>query len=389
MMFFGNKEIKNLRKAADRIKKAIRDKEKIIVYADADLDGTSSAIILEGSIKNLGGNSPEIYFPDREKEGYGINEKALDFLKKEAPALLISIDCGIGNLKEVDIANKMGFEVIIVDHHEVLDEVPKASIIVDPKQKGDKYPFKEFAATGLAFKLAEELFNNNIPKPLNKSFLELVALATIADMMPQRDENKLLIEEGLMALKETERPGLKVFFKENFSVGDLNIKMTASKIISTLNASGVVDHLTEAYLLLSSSNDETVEILKDSLVKKNEEKHLRIKQVIWEVQERILKDFKSPLVFEGGEDWSLVFLGPAASAICRDFQKPVFLFKKGEDKSRGAVRTPKDLNSVEAMKSCSDLLETFGGHPLASGFTVKNENLEKFKNCLIDYFLSK
>ena len=129
-------EIKNLKKAADRIKKAIRDKERIVLYGDADLDGAGSIIILKESIKNLGGQTPFIYFPDREKEGYGINEKALKSLKKLAPALFIAMDCGIINFKEIKMANSFGFEVIIIDHHQVLDELPEASIVVDPKQKG-------------------------------------------------------------------------------------------------------------------------------------------------------------------------------------------------------------------------------------------------------------
>ena len=129
-------EIKNLKKAADRIKKAIKSKEKIILYGDADLDGTSSVVILEETIKNLGGKVTTAYFPDREKEGYGLNEKALDYLKPIAPALIITVDCGIGNFKEVKIAKKIGFEVIVIDHHEPLDSLPEASIVVDPKQKG-------------------------------------------------------------------------------------------------------------------------------------------------------------------------------------------------------------------------------------------------------------
>jgi len=201
-------EIKNLKKVADRIKKAVKNKEKIILYGDADLDGSGSVIILEESIKNLGGEVSAVYFPDRTIEGYGLNEKALDTLKNFSPALLIISDCGIGNIKEIDIAKKMGFETIIIDHHEVLEKLPKASIIVDPKQKGDKYPFKSFSAAGVVFKLAELLLEDQLNDSLKRNFLELVALATIADMMPQEKENKVYIEEGLKSFENSWRPGI-------------------------------------------------------------------------------------------------------------------------------------------------------------------------------------
>jgi len=379
-------EIKNLKKVATRILKAIKSKEKIILYGDADLDGTSSVIILEESIKNLGGKVAEIYFPNREKEGYGLNEQALDYLKPMAPALLITLDCGIGNFEEVKRAKKIGFEVIVIDHHEVLNEIPKASIVVDPKQKGDKYPFKELANVGIAYRLSQLLLGEKLGGLLKKNFLELVALATLADMMPQVGENKILTEEGLSALSETLRPGLKVFWKLDSIREPVQIKMVASKIISVLNIAGSKNHLTESYLLLNSPDEKKVEKLIKDLMERSQERYFRIKEITWEVQERILKDIKSPLVFEGDKDWPLTLAGSVASRICRDFQKPTFIFRKSETESRGAVRVPKGMNSVKAMENCSKFLKTFGGHPLASGFAVKNENLGEFKECLIKYF---
>ncbi len=208
-------EIKNLKKAANRIIKAVRSKENIIIYGDADLDGVASVIILKESIKSLGGEITAVYFPDREREGYGISESALDYLKKHAPALFIALDCGIGNFKEVKIAKKLGFETIIIDHHEILDKLPDASIIVDPKQKGDKYPFKQFSNAGLAFKLAELFFEEKISENLRKDFLELTALATIADMMPRTGENDIIINDGLNSIRSSWRPGIQALFELN------------------------------------------------------------------------------------------------------------------------------------------------------------------------------
>lgn len=382
-------EIKNLEKVAKRILKAIKKKEKIILYGDSDLDGTVSVILLEETIKNLGGKVFEIYFPDREKEGYGLNEQALSYLKPKAPALLITLDCGISNFKEIKKAKRMGFEVIVVDHHEVLGKVPSASIVADPKQKGDKYLSKELANAGIVYRLTKILLKRKLDGLLNNSFLELVALATLADMMPPIEENKILIAEGLLVLNKTMRPGLKIFWKMDSIEKSSSIRMMASKIISVFNTTESENHLTESYLLLNISDEKKAEKIVKDLIKKSEEKHEKLGEITWEVQERVLKDIKSLLVFEGDENWPLAFAGAVASRICRDFQKPVFIFRKDETKSRGAVRTPKGLDSVKAMKSCSYLLETFGGHPLAAGFTIKNENLDKFKKCLIKYFKNK
>lgn len=226
-------EIKNLKKIAERIKKAIKDKEKIILYGDTDLDGMTSVIILRDTLWNISGKIAAIYFPDREIEGYGISEISLNFLKNKAPALLLSLDCGIGSFKEVKLAKKLGFEVIIIDHHQVLDGLPTASIIVDPKQKGDKYPFKGLATAGIVFKLSQILLGTRLTEILRKNFLELVALATIADMMPQKEENQVFIEEGLSSIENSWRPGIKTFFEiEPFKSAKAR---AVSKIISILN----------------------------------------------------------------------------------------------------------------------------------------------------------
>lgn len=378
-------EIKNLKKVAERIKKAIRNKESIILYGDADLDGITSTIILKESIKNLGGEVREVYFPDREKDGYGLNLKALDILQKEAPALLILLDCGISNFQEIESAKKIGFEVIIIDHHEVLDKLPEAAIIVDPKQPEDDYPFKVLATAGIIFKLFEALFKKKISANLRDGFLELVALATIADMMPQTEENKVMIEEGLNSLKKTFRPGLKTFLEINNAFDDRSIKEISQMIISALSSGGKQGYQNTTYLLLSSNDEKEAKNLAKDLVEKSYQKQMRIREITAEVEEAAFKKMAEPLVFEGSTFWQLSLLGSVASRICQKYQKPAFIFKKGEKESMGAVRTPTNVNGVEAMKSCSELLKTFGGHPLAAGFTIENENLEKFKDCLTKY----
>jgi len=378
-------EIKNLKKAAKRIIKAIKAEEGIVIYGDADLDGVTSVIILDECIKNLGGKVSKIYFNDREKEGYGINEKALFYLKEYAPALLIALDCGISNFKEVKTARKIGFEVVIIDHHEILEKIPEADIVVDPKQKGDRYPFKQFATVGLVFKLTEVIFKKKIPESLRKNFLELVALGTIADMMPRTDDNEKMIVEGLGYLGSSWRPSIQVLFGlEDFK--SLTLLQQVNKVNSVLNIRDVESNLPAAFRLLTTSDKNEAEKLARFLLEKGDEKKQRIKEIILEIEEKITGKEQEPIVFEGSPDWELIFLGIAASVISQKEQKPVFLYKKSEKDSQGSIRAPAGYNTVEAMKTCSKLFITYGGHPQAAGFKIQNENLEKFKECLFKYF---
>ena len=382
-------EIKNLKKAASRILKAIKSEEKIIIYGDADLDGVTSVIILKESIQNLGGDISAIYFPDRGKEGYGISKTALDFLKTITPALLVALDCGIGNFQEVKIAKSLGFEVIIIDHHQILDKLPEASIIVDPKQKGDKYPFKEFAAVGIVFKLSQFLLKEKMSEAMRKNFLELVALGTIADMMTEQDENKLFIMKGLESLENSWRPGIKEFLnsipfapqEKNY----LNLRQKISKIISILNVRDIENKMPASFRVLTSFSSEDAEKIIEKLLKKNEVKKEKIREMVQELEE-LITETNEEIIFEGKSNWELLLLSSVASIICNKYKKPTFFFKKGKTKSQGTVRIPKGLDGVKAMMSCRQLLETYGGHSLAAGFSLKNENLEKFKECLIKYF---
>lgn len=379
-------EIKNLKKTASRILKAIKKKENIILYGDADLDGISSVIILKETIKSLGGEVADIYFPNRDQEGYGINKKALEFLSKSAPALFISLDCGISNFEEVKIAKKMGFEVIIIDHHEILEKLPQASIVVDPKQKGDKYPFKQLANVAIVFKLSQILLKDKNAESLKNNFLELAALATIADMMPEVEDNKNIIEEGLISLESSWRPGLKAFFDIDLTKEYSSTRQIAQKIIGTLNAGEPQNHLHESYSLLTTSSLEEAKTLAQNLIQKAIQRKAKAKEIIQKIEERVSQNLTDNIIFEGGSFVPFSLIGPVASKVCANFKKPTFIFNKKTEDSQGALRMPKGLNGVASLMKCQKLLKTFGGHPLAAGFKVKNENLDKFKKCLVNYF---
>ena len=377
-------KIKNIQLAAERIKKAVLNKERIILYGDSDLDGISSVVILEEAIKNLGGEICAVFFPDRENDGYGINANALKILSDKAPALFVTLDLGIGNVEEVKIAKKLGFEVIIVDHHETLNGVPDVPLIVDPKQKDDDYPFKGLANVGITFKLCEEILGPDISKNLRNSFLELAALGTIADMVPQIDENRKIIEEGVRSLKNTFRPALRAFLS---ILGEGYVFEGAmQKIISALNAAESKNYQNASYFLLTCFSEEKCKEMAQDLIDKTNYKQQKIKEIVQEVERRISKKPDKPVIFEGDIAWRLTLAGSVASIMSSKYQKPAFIFKKGDKESCGSVRNPKDTNSVDAMKTCSDFLITYGGHANASGFRINNEYLEKFENHLNDFF---
>ena len=374
-------EIKNLKKASLRIAKAVKNKEKIIIFGDSDLDGVSSVIILKESIKNLDYKDVTIYFSDREKHGYGINKHIVKQVK--GPGLFISLDCGIANFEEVKALKKNKFDVIIIDHHEILDQgLPKADIIVDPKQKGDRYPFKQFANVGLVYKLARVLLKDKLTDNLKKDFLELAAIATIADMMPQTDDNEEIIIEGLSSLRQSWRPGIQALLSLD-SIKGLSITQQVNKMNALLNIRDIEHQYPASFRLLTISSDEEAGNMVEVLMEKQIEKRKKIKDIIRQVESRISKD---NIIFEGSSDWELILLGIVASILVQKYQRPVFLYAKNDKESQGSIRAPSGFNVVEAMKGFSKNLITYGGHPKAAGFRIKNKYLDKFKQSLIDYF---
>ncbi len=370
------KEIKNLKKAAKRIQKAIKKDEKIILFGDGDLDGATSLLILEESINSLGKQVAVKYFPDREKEGYGLNKIALEKLSYLTPCLLINLDSGIASFKELTLAKKMGFEVIVIDHHEVLDRVPKDALIIDPKQDGDKHEFKKLSTSSIAYRLSKILVEN-MSNELDKSFMELSALGVIADMMPEESTNKYVIDHGVVSIFSSFRIGFKVL--QDLLQEDCQ-RSFFSKMVGILNITEIKDNLTQTYVLLSSTDYKKAKELARQLILSAQ----RRKEETKETANSIVSD--SNIVFEGDPNWKQSLTGAIASRVCNKEHKPTFIFKLGKEKSRGSVRMPKGLNAVEAMKSCEHLLIMYGGHPPAAGFSLANENIDKFKECLEKYF---
>ncbi|MCU0653369.1 MAG: DHH family phosphoesterase [Candidatus Pacebacteria bacterium] len=380
-----NGKIKNLAEAAQRIKNAARNGERSIIYGDTDLDGVAAAIMAGEIVKNAGGKVAAYYFPNREKEGYGITKEALKKLEPHAPALLIAVDLGIGNFEEVKLARAAGFSTLIVDHHEILDGLPQADIVVDPKQPGDSSPFKFFAAAGLVFKLAEETFGNDFYGNFRQSFAELAALATLADMMPREAENTEIIEEGLATIRRSFRPGLRAFFDTDafFENDARNFNERIAKIITVLNVRDFRAGVPAAFKLLTTDSMDAAKVMIREFLEINKKRRENIDRVTAQI-ESLFRDKGEPIIFEGNPEWDSSLMGTIASILNIKYGKPVFIYKILDGESQGTVRSTDEVDSVALMKKCKDLLVTFGGHPKASGFRVKNENLEKFKICLVD-----
>lgn len=371
-------EIKNLKEAATKIKEEIERGGKIIIVADSDLDGVCSAIILKDAIYNLSGKVPLLIFPDREFEGYGLTFSTLSKIEKETPALLILLDFGITSFDEVAMAKQMGFSVLIIDHHEVIDKLPQADIIVDPKQPQDETEFKEFATAGLVLNLAKEILGEKMTNSQKENYFELAALATLADMMPREGENQKIIEEGLKTIENSWRPAFNVYFKKPKGK---KLMEKISHLISLLNVREMKNGLPPSFRFLSLISQKEVEEFLDELEIKNKERKGKIKELVEKVKENLLD--KEPIIFEGGEEFEFSLISAVAAQLCQKFKKPTFIYKKINSLSWGAARAPAGYDLVKMMKSASEYLISFGGHPQAAGFRILNENLEKFREILI------
>lgn len=381
-------KIKNLQKAAKRIQKAIAQKERIVLYGDADLDGITAVLIADEAIKSLGGNVAAYYFPDREKEGYGVTPKALEYLKQYAPALLVTFDLGISNFTEIPMAKKLGFDVIVVDHHKVIDKLPKADIIVDPKQSGDTYPFKEFAACGLSLQLAKALLGKKMSDTLYQSMVELAGLGTIADMMAREQDNVTIIQEGLDAIPYSWRPGIRAFLESDIFASDANLETKVQQIIGILNVRDTKDREPGAFRLLSCQSLPKAKKMIEVFIEKNKIRREQIDRAADEVRVRIFHKKADPVIFEGSEEFSYELLGAAASIISQEKNKPAFIYKKSRKELLGSVRAPSGYDTVNAMQACHEFLDVYGGHPQASGFRTTPEKEGGLRVCLANYFKS-
>lgn len=368
-------------KAVDRLALAVSRRENIAVYGDYDVDGITATCLLTELISAFG-CSVTSYIPDRSEEGYGLNKKAIKHLKDRAITLIITVDCGITAVEEVDFAKENGVDVIITDHHRCRDELPRAVAVVDPRRPGDPYPFKELAGVGVALKVALALAREEDRHQILYRFGELVAIGTIADVMSLTDENRYLVRQGLELLKNTRRPGLKFLLKETGAAdGNINETTIGYTLAPRINAAGRMGRASLALEMLLTRIPARGEQHTLALCQLNKERQIT-EQSIFEKCEALLQErpeLLGPALVLAGEGWHQGVVGIVASRLAEKYAKPAFMICLEGEKGKGSCRSCGGFNLFAALEKCADLLVEFGGHELAAGFTILRENVHAFR----------
>ena len=371
--------------AVKRIVKAIENKEKIMIYGDYDADGITSITVLKKYLNEIGLKTGE-YIPNRLNEGYGLNKDAISKIYNDGYRLMITVDCGISGLEEVEYANSLGMEIIITDHHEPAEKLPEAIAVIDAKRKDNKYPFNQLAGVGVVFKLIQAISTElKLEEKEYLKYLDLVCIGTISDIVPLVDENRVIAKLGLKLIEKTKNIGLKTLL----NIADL--KKIDSNAISfgvapRINACGRMGYQEEALqLFLTEDSGEATKIAK-RLVQFNQERQAKEKQIFEEVIEKIEKDDKDKkCIVLAEENWHHGVIGIVASKITEIYYKPSILICLEGDKGKGSGRSVPGFDLYTALTKCSDYIEKFGGHSMAIGITIKKENFEKLKEAIEKY----
>ena len=373
-----------MEKATERILKAISANEKIAIYGDYDVDGITSTAIM---VKFLRSHKADViyYIPDRHEEGYGINTDAIDKIHAQGVTLLITVDCGITALKEIAYAKELGMDTIITDHHECKDETPDAYCLLNPKQPECEYPFKKLAGVGVAFKLLQALTikMHFHMRELIDEYIDLVAIGTIADVMPLIGENRIIVKKGLDLLKYTVNRGIRALA----DVAEINLSSVQTGTIGfmlapRINAAGRMGDPRCAVELLLAKDDMTAKRYAEILNDKNRERQeteisiLEDALNIIESTPSMKNDFVIVLAHEG---WHHGIIGIVASKISERFNKPCILISTDEENGKGSGRSIRSFNLFKALENSGHLMQKFGGHDLAAGLSIKPENIDKFR----------
>lgn len=374
-------------KAVGRIRQAIKRKEKIVVYGDFDADGVTSTAVLVTTLRALGG-VVEHYIPNRIDEGYGLNTPALLELARRGTKLVVTVDCGIRSVEEVQAGRDAGLDIIVTDHHSIGEIIPPAYAVLNPKQTNCPYPEDMLAGVGIAFKLASALLKvfseqDRTPPPISqRDLLDLVAVGTVADLAPlARAENRKLVQLGLHELSKARRPGLYKLLEEA-GVSPENVTTTTIGFIigPRLNAAGRLQSATTAYKLLVTEDwQEATELAKElqSLNTRRQEYTLAAYEL---AREMALATHNGngdtpPLIFAAHPEFLPGIVGLVAGRLTEEFYRPSVVVEMGETESHGSCRSIPEFNITAALDRCADLLLRHGGHAQAAGFTVQNENI--------------
>jgi len=372
-------------KAVARINHALLSGENIAIYGDFDADGITATVVLLQGLSSLGAQAVP-YIPHRIEEGYGLNHTALENLYKRGISLVITVDCGISAAPEVARAQRMGLDIVITDHHTVPFEMPPAIATVDPKRADSHYPFPDLAGVGVAFKLLQALFRSLGKDRDVAAFLDLVALGTVADMVPLLGENRYLVKRGLEVLRNTKRLGLKEIARcAGVPLAGIDPETISWILGPRLNAAGRLDHASMSYDLLSTESSEEAQRLASILERKNAQRQRLSEAVLAKAREKLIATgIESPLLMVGDEDFPSGVVGVVAGRLAEEFYRPVVIFELGENWCKGSARSIREFDIIAALTQCSDLLSQFGGHPMASGFNVATEKLGQLHERLLE-----
>ena len=371
--------MKDMDIAVDRIQNAISKKEKILIYGDYDVDGvTSVALVYSYLVKNY--SNVIKYIPDRYKEGYGISRQGIDYAKSEKVHLIISLDCGITAIDKINYANELEIDFIICDHHIPLEKLPNAIAVLDPKRKDCKYPFKDLCGCGIGFKLIQALaVIDNKPFDDLIVYLDLVAIAIAADIVPIIDENRVLAFYGIKQINKNPRTGLREMInsvKSKIKINDLIFR-----IAPRINSSGRMDKAISSVELLIQKNDKNLDDLSEKIELLNTERRIKqeiiINEALEEIKNQKQKKTFSTIVYK--EDWHKGVIGIVASKLMDYYYKPTVVLTKSEDLIVGSVRSVKGLDIYNVLKKCKNVLIQFGGHKYAAGVTLNKNKLNEFK----------
>ena len=377
--------MKDMDRAVERVNKALENDERILIYGDYDVDGTTSVSLVYSYLAQFT-SSIAYYIPDRYEEGYGVSEKGIRHAKEENFSLIITLDCGIKANDKVELANSLGIDVIICDHHTPGEELPRA-IVLDPKRKDCEYPYKELSGCGVGFKLMQALTSTNQwDESQLLQHLDLLAISIAADIVPVTGENRLLAQFGLKQLNENTRPGIDIMLNLAKREKPLTLTDIVFTIAPRINAAGRIDDAKKAVRLLTSDDKEELREIAQTIHDFNEERRILDKEITEHAlsiieEDPSFKDKCTTVVYH--QDWHKGVIGIVASRLIENYYRPTIVLTQSEDGETwtGSARSIKGVNIYDILEKCSATLEKFGGHYFAAGMTLKNEDLPKFVEC--------
>jgi single-stranded-DNA-specific exonuclease len=384
--------IPNMERARDRVIKAVEADQHIVVFSDYDADGIPGAVVMSDFFKKIKYENISFYIPHRHDEGFGLNLEAMDECAKRNAKLIITVDCGVAGVEEVELANKHGMDVIITDHHLPPKILPKAYAIVDPKLEDSHYPFKELCGAAVAYKLVQAIYAKKsfvIKEGMEKWSLDMVGIATLSDCVPLVEENRILARFGLEVLRKSPRPGLAALFKKlNINQKYVNEDDIAFMITPRINAASRMDSPEDAFNLLATSDPAEAERLAAHLEKINNERKGLVASVVKDAKKHLSMRQSIPsVIVVGNPKWRPAILGLVANSLVEEYERPAFVWgRDGDGVLKGSCRSYNGCDLHALMSETSDSFLEFGGHTGAGGFSTTSENIHTLEEKLSEAF---